>query len=139
MSGIMQAMLFGGGATISVTVGTDSAFDPKTGQGASQYGYANAANTLNGGIIGARSPTTFQGATINGIFELDDFASSAGFFYFILDGNQMALSITQISLAGGPTYGLSLFGFVGGQTTWRSSSHPSLNPFVGSPVNVVIS
>lgn len=128
----------GGGSGILVTVGTDTTFDPKSGNGINQWGYASAANSVNGGTVGARSPTTLLGATINGIFEYDIYGgSTSNLFKLVLNGNQTALSITSATV-NGHTFTFGAPAFAGGQTTWVAGGWGA-NPFGGATDTVVFS
>lgn len=132
MAGALLLLMGAGGNVISVTVGTASAGGGKTPV-SSQYGYANAANSLSGSIIGSRTPTTLLSATINAIYFEDD--STTGNFYLVLNGNQTALTITH-AIINGTTYNLTLVGFSGGQTTWHVVAAVG-NNWGGSPANAV--
>lgn len=135
MSGIMQATFGGGG--ISITVGERFVFSPKTGA-TDQWGYTNIANSIDGVAAGAVIPTTLMGATINGIFSIDD-TSVPGTFRLILNGNQTSLSITSAKLYSS-TISLGAPSFSGGQTTWTGTM-PSVGAtfWATTPVNATFS
>lgn len=111
----------GGGASISVTVGSDGFFDPKSGAGSSISGYANAANSISGSTVGGVSPTTVFGATINALYYQTTLPGGATTLYLLLAGDQTALGITRSVIDGtARTFGAPVFG--GGQTSWSVSA-----------------
>lgn len=134
-----NALLAGGpaGGVIATTAGTASFFDPKSGAGATQWGYATAANAISGSTIGSIAPGTLLGATINAIMEDDSTPGPVNSFLLILNGNQTALTINQ-AVVNGHTFTFGAPSFSGGQTRWSATGLGS-NPFTAGPDNVVFS
>lgn len=135
MAGVLCALAASGGIAVVVTVGSDGFFDPKSGNGANQYGYSNSANAISGVAFGAVSPTSIMGATINALYFQDDF--STGAIVLLLNGNQSALPIARIVI-NGTTYVFGAASVFGGQTSW-SASAPVGNGWGGSPSTARIS
>lgn len=112
----------GGGVALSysgtVTVGTASI----GGKGfvEIQHGYANAAHSISGSIIGSRSPTTTSGFTIVACYWIYDSTSANQQSFLVLTGDAHAYTANLV--VNGLNQNLGLGTYDGTNTTYASGT-----------------
>lgn len=133
MTGIMAAIAGSGGSgsagtplayTGTVTVAT--ATQGGKGFAIVQHGYANAARSLSGSIIGSRSPTTTSGFTIESLSWTSNSTNSTTITSLIVTGDASARSASMTIAGANQNLGPGVFS--GGVTTF-SSPNGQANPF----------
>lgn len=135
-SGTISLSDFYGASAATVVTVTEGGV---TGGACAMRGFANAKkwyepetnNFFPGSSAGSRTPTTLNGATIDGIFYCDDKSGSNNYFVVVLRGNLAKSFFTSVTPQGGTTLNTSsstrLTSTQNGtlSTYWYWSSSPS--------------
>ena len=136
-SGQIKPSDFYGASAATVVTVTEGG--PITGGACAMYGFANAQkwyepetnNFFSGGAAGSRTPTTLNGAIIDGIFYCDDKSGSNNYIVVVLRGNRAKSFFTSVTPQGGTTLNTSSSTRVTAtkngtlSTYWYWSSSPS--------------
>jgi len=121
------------------TVVTVTYNGPVIGTQSRMYGFCNyqklyepeSGSYYNNQIFGSRTPTTLNGATIDGIYFSEDKSGSNDYFVVVLRGNRAKSFFTSVTPQGGTTLNTSSSTRITGtrdgtlSTYWYWSSNPS--------------
>ena len=131
---ISMSDFYGAAANVTVTVTEGSiAINGVPAGSTSYYGYGATNKYIDadtfvfraGGARGARTPTSLNGATIQGLYRiLGNIYDPGTFFTVVLSGTRAKSFFTSISVLGIGTFtsASAAFSTVGGSSTWKFST-----------------